>query len=397
MSNTKTFSCPTCNAPLTTTGNETEVQCRFCGNTVIVPAELRNQPVIPAVPMAINVGVQPIPTVPSTGNGGCVVAAVIFAVIAAAIVGIVVMVAVPVTSQVDSVVSTAVTILPTATEAVTVVSTFGGEGTGAGRFTEPNEFAVDGKGFVYVSDRTTGVIQRFDPDGHYLSQWQANPKAEYGPNCLAADHVGNVYACGGSQNGLLKFDGATGKLLATLPNGKSQDSFFRSSMAALLDGTLLAYETNSDQILSLDATGKVLHRTDKISSHLDARNTTFNVQIAVDGLGNSFALETISEYIMVFKPDGTFVNRFGGKGDGPDQFFNALSIAVDARSRVFTIDLDSIKVFDHTGHFVTSYPLPATANRVSALSMAFDDAGYLYVLGTDKKIYKMKFPATSES
>jgi predicted RNA-binding Zn-ribbon protein involved in translation (DUF1610 family) len=41
MSETKTFNCPSCGAALTTTGDETEVKCQFCGNTVIVPPELR--------------------------------------------------------------------------------------------------------------------------------------------------------------------------------------------------------------------------------------------------------------------------------------------------------------------------------------------------------------------
>src|SRR5258708_34765836 len=41
MSTLKTFNCPTCNAPLTTTGNEAEVRCQYCGNMVIVPPELR--------------------------------------------------------------------------------------------------------------------------------------------------------------------------------------------------------------------------------------------------------------------------------------------------------------------------------------------------------------------
>src|SRR5260221_9348305 len=41
MSTLKTFNCPTCNAPLTTTGNEAEVHCQYCGNMVIVPRELR--------------------------------------------------------------------------------------------------------------------------------------------------------------------------------------------------------------------------------------------------------------------------------------------------------------------------------------------------------------------
>lgn len=41
MSETKTFNCPSCGAALTTTGDAAEIKCQFCGNTVIVPPELR--------------------------------------------------------------------------------------------------------------------------------------------------------------------------------------------------------------------------------------------------------------------------------------------------------------------------------------------------------------------
>lgn len=41
MPETSTFNCPKCGASLTPTGNASEMQCPYCGNTVIVPQELR--------------------------------------------------------------------------------------------------------------------------------------------------------------------------------------------------------------------------------------------------------------------------------------------------------------------------------------------------------------------
>src|SRR5258707_4610440 len=390
MSTLKTFNCPTCNAPLTTTGNEAEVRCQYFGNMVIVPPELRTnagsvsgQTYADSV-QAVNVS--------SKVSGGLGVVFVLFTVvIIAAIGGIIAFTTSQTTSTAKSVQPTVASSVTVTASPISVVATFGGEGTGVGLFTAPNEFAVDGKGFVYVSDRTTGLIQRFDSDGHYLNRWQADPKAQYGPNCLAADHNGNVFACGTSTTGLLKFDGATGKPLGNIIGGTSPANFFRSSATALLDGSVLAYETNSDQVVKLDTSGKIVSRSDKISAHLDNHDSTFNVQIAVDGLGNSFVLETSSDYIMEFKLDGTFVNRFAGKGAGVGQLSNAQAIAVDNQSRVYTIDSNLIKLYDSNGRFLSSYSLPPAANHVSAFGMGFDDSGNLYILGSDKKIYKLKF------
>ncbi len=41
MPEINTFNCPKCGAALTATGDQAEMQCQYCGNTVIVPEELR--------------------------------------------------------------------------------------------------------------------------------------------------------------------------------------------------------------------------------------------------------------------------------------------------------------------------------------------------------------------
>lgn len=42
MADTKSFQCPNCGSPVSTTGAEREVKCAYCGSTVIVPEELRD-------------------------------------------------------------------------------------------------------------------------------------------------------------------------------------------------------------------------------------------------------------------------------------------------------------------------------------------------------------------
>ncbi len=47
MSHQDAFICPSCGASLTARPDQTEVQCNFCGTTVIVPEALRAKPVTP--------------------------------------------------------------------------------------------------------------------------------------------------------------------------------------------------------------------------------------------------------------------------------------------------------------------------------------------------------------
>jgi DNA-binding beta-propeller fold protein YncE len=48
---------------------------------------------------------------------------------------------------------------------------WGEAGTGPGLFRLPHSIQVDENGIVYVADRENGRIQRFDPQGKYLGEW----------------------------------------------------------------------------------------------------------------------------------------------------------------------------------------------------------------------------------
>src|SRR5438128_1607019 len=48
MSSEGVFACPSCGASLSVEGEQTYVKCGYCGNTVIVPEELRSRRVTAA-------------------------------------------------------------------------------------------------------------------------------------------------------------------------------------------------------------------------------------------------------------------------------------------------------------------------------------------------------------
>jgi DNA-binding beta-propeller fold protein YncE len=49
---------------------------------------------------------------------------------------------------------------------------WGGKGTEPGQFDQPHSIAMDGRGRIYVADRSNNRVQIFDQDGKFIDQWK---------------------------------------------------------------------------------------------------------------------------------------------------------------------------------------------------------------------------------
>src|SRR5438309_38415 len=160
MSDPKVLTCPTCGAQLNISGDEPQVKCGYCGNTVIVPEELRvKQPDVMRVEMPQpQVVVQGPGALPGTPVGfyspprsssafaflGC-----LFPILLTAAIFAFAYFMLPTSAKqfFSSMIQSA-----TGPGFARQVSSFGGDGTGAGLFQDARHIAADGKGNVYVSD-----------------------------------------------------------------------------------------------------------------------------------------------------------------------------------------------------------------------------------------------------
>jgi sugar lactone lactonase YvrE len=248
---------------------------------------------------------------------------------------------------------------------------FGSEGTGAGFFTDARGVAADGAGNIYVSEYSSGRVQRFDQAGTFLNTWMTEGKAPL--RGLSADRAGNVYVVRGGV--ILKYNGADGTLLDTF-KGEADDNF--DDVTVLTDGSLLAASYhNQDDLVRLSAQGQVLSRVEKaISGQSD--QPELQIRVAADGLSNLFALGTFNNAVFKFAPDGKYVTRFGSQGDEPGQFRAPLAVAVDNQSRVYVGEGARIQVFDPDGRFVAQID-----DAGSALGMSFTMQNELLVAARD--------------
>jgi hypothetical protein len=269
--------------------------------------------------------------------------------------------------------------------------TFGERGTGPGLFQDAAEIALDAGGNIYVSDDTLRV-QKFDAAGKFVDLWTINEKGaeklRHGPEGLLADRAGNVYVILGGV--IVKYKGENGERL-----GVAHGTDYIENAAVLADGSLLIVSSKDgdDELVHLGANGRDAKRVHKFVSSVAGKAMAVEaLRLAVDGLGNTFALYALgdvsgehwydSEDLAVFKftPAGKYVSKFGSEGSAPGQFKMPGAIAIDNQGRVYVSDtFNGIEIFADDGRYLETIKPPHAVE-----AMAFDAENHLFIVGANK-------------
>ncbi len=259
-----------------------------------------------------------------------------------------------------------------------LVMTFGGEGSGAGLFTDARRLAVDPQsGNIAVAEAETGRIQVFDPTGKFLTQWNAGEKAKYLDD-MDIDRQGNLYL---TYAGTIHIHNLqTGSEIAVI-SGFNEEANRFTNLATLDDGGLLAVaegETvvrfNTDRIPAVILPAAI--------SNLSGDRES-DAKIAVDGLGNIYLLAADNEAVFKFDPQGKLISRFGSEGDEKGQFSFPDSILIDNQSRVYVSDTKGIQVFAEDGRYLDKIVLNG-----GVFDMDINDQNEIFIVSTDDMVSK---------
>jgi streptogramin lyase len=251
---------------------------------------------------------------------------------------------------------------------------FGSEGIGPGMMTDARSIGIDGNGNIYVAEYIGGRVQVFDANGKFVTQWMADRKMPL--RGMAVDRKGTVYI---AQRGTItRYDGQTGNPLGDLQG----DSNGFDDLGTTPDGGLIAasYRGGNDNITRFNSSGNVTLTIPKAISTV-ADRSELDTSVAVDGLGNIYALGSFTSAVFKFSPEGKFLNRFGGSGDQSGQFRATHAIAVDGKGRVFVSDTKGVQVFDSDGRYLTVFKVDGPA-----FGMVFNDKNELVVAARNKVI-----------
>lgn len=132
------------------------------------------------------------------------------------------------------------------------------------------------------------------------------------------------------------------------------------------DGSMWVTDVGKHAVYKMDKDGKVLMTlgTPGEAGDWDEANGKhlFNQpnETAIDSKGNLYVVTghgVAEPRVLKFSPDGKFIKQWGGRGEGPGQFFAAHSIEIDANDVLYIADRENMRIelFDTEGNYQSEW------------------------------------------
>ena len=226
-------------------------------------------------------------------------------------------------------------------------------GSADGQLKSPADTLLDAQGNLWVLDRGNGRIQKFGPDGQFLSKF-GTPGTGDGqlnnPSAFAMDAAGNLLV---AENHRVQKFSPSGQFLSKFGSlGTAPGQFeFPSGIAIGSDGTIWVSDFNFVQRFT--AGGQFIERVGTSGS-----GYTYSAQ-SLDTAPNGTVLvaDPLGDKIKVFDKEGDFLRAFGSSGTGPGQFTNPAEVEVDLEGNVWVGDAatDRVQLFNASGDYVAQF------------------------------------------
>ena len=200
-----------------------------------------------------------------------------------------------------------------------------------GDFYKPEDVATDAAGNLYVADSQNGRIQKFAPDGTFLTKWEI----KIGSSTQFAHSVdvapdGSVYVLDRGLCMIWKYNSIGTFITRWGGCGFDAGQMSRpSSIATDLVGNVYVADTDNRRVVKFNPTG----------TPLTTWGGLINPEgIEIDGDGFVYVADTDRHQIQKFLFDGTRVADWGERGSGFGQFERPIGLAADDTGHVYVTD-----------------------------------------------------------
>lgn len=260
----------------------------------------------------------------------------------------------------------------------TVLGSWGGVGSGPGRFRNLTDVDIGGDGLLYAVDQNHGV-EVYDSQGTYLRALADGTKVID----VAVDAAGHAFVLDTTF---------ADKLVVYGPDGSQQGSWnvdnhvTRDPAAVAVNqaGEVLLLDRDNDQVDVYDQAGLLQRTVGAPGTAVGQFSLPGN--LAVDADDRVHVTDTWTDRVQRFASDGTFQLAFGSTGTGNGQFREPADVAVGPDGHVWVYDSEQGRVQEHSadGTFIRCWGTPGDGGPQfsGASGVARDAAGNLYVADT---------------
>jgi len=231
-------------------------------------------------------------------------------------------------------------------------TTESGGGAG-GTFNEPWGIAIGSDGNIFIADTWNHRIQKFTPDGAFLTSWgrfgqRETPDAFWGPRDVAVDDHGHVYVSDTGNKRIVVFD-IDGQFLTEFGDiGLGDGDFDEPSGLALdVEGNLYVADTWNQriQVFSPDANGiaqDFLIKWDLEGWYGQSLDNKPYLTIGSDG--NVYVSDPELSRILVFSPIGEVISTWGTNGVSLTNLNYAAGLSADSEGGIWVSDTKNNRI-----------------------------------------------------
>jgi predicted membrane-bound mannosyltransferase/DNA-binding beta-propeller fold protein YncE len=283
---------------------------------------------------------------------------------------------------------------------VAAVQVFGsGIGAGAGQFQSPQGIDVAADGSIFVADSLNHRIQKFDPNGQFITSFggpgeSSQPGLFREPWAVAAAPDGSIYVADTWNHRMQHFnaDGAYLNGWGVEGNTGGQATgdpgvfFGPRGIAVDKDGRVLVSDTGNKRVQIFDGAGAFVDQFG--GSGLQAGQLDEPVGIDTDEFGNIAVADTWNGRVQTFNAQGIPIASWEIDGWLDKEKVGKPYVAMDQQGRVYVADQAGLRilVFGRDGGYLGSFGQYSNGsdNRGFGLpsGIAVDRDGYIYVVDT---------------
>jgi 4-hydroxy-3-methylbut-2-enyl diphosphate reductase IspH len=225
----------------------------------------------------------------------------------------------------------------------TFLTAWGSSGTGHGQFHSTAGIAVF-NGTVYVVDNQLNRVQQFDLDGNFISTWgeQGDSQGQFFlPNGIAVGANGTVYVVDTGNQRIQKFT-SNGNYILEFGESDSNGGKFVSPIGITIDNEENIYvsDPSKNKIFKFNSEGGFFQNFGPNFGGL----AMMPQGMVIDPFGNIYVADSGHDRILRISQEGTTLNTWGSMGNENGQFKMPKDITLDNNGNLFVVDSNGHRI-----------------------------------------------------